>query len=303
MNTWTVLISVALLLVFNVAFSQAITYKRTDEGIVMKEKGKAVLFYQVKPKTVDGKYERSGYVHPLYSLNGTVLTEDMPEDHPYHRGIFWAWHQIIVNDKSVADGWTSENISFVPENVRVERSGKSCTIRSKLVWRVKDSANGSDTNVIDESAKITVRPATGNYRVIDFEIVLKPLMDNVKLGGSDDAKGYGGFCMRIKLPDDIRFISGDKDVTPADTALEAGPWMNFKMSDGGIILMGHRDGGERSSFPWILRKSKSMQNVPYPGRTPVKVAGEGLHLHYRVVVHNNHITDDEINTLYKDFKK
>jgi hypothetical protein len=238
----------------------------------------------------------------LYSLNGTVLTEDMPEDHPYHRGIFWAWHQVIVNDKSVADGWTSENISFVPGNVQVERAGKSSMIRSKLVWRVKDSANGG-MNIIEESATISVRPATRNYRVIDFDILLKPLVDDVKLGGSDDAKGYGGFCMRIKLPDNIRFISGGRDVTPAETAVEAGPWMNFRRSDGGIILMGYRTGEKSGSFPWILRKSKSMQNVPYPGRTPVKVPREGLHLNYRVVVHNNRITDDEINTLHKDFKK
>lgn len=191
MNTWIVLITVALLLVFNVACSQAFSI-RTDEGIEIKENGKPVLFYQVKPKSVNGKYARSGYVHPLYGLNGTVLTEDMPEDHLYHRGIFWAWHQVLVNDKSIADGWTSENISFVPVDVQVKRSGKSSIIRSKLVWRVKDSANG-DISVIDESAKISIRSATSNYRVIDFDILLKPLVDDIKIGGSDDAKATEDF--------------------------------------------------------------------------------------------------------------
>lgn len=109
--------------------------------------------------------------------------------------------------------------------------------------------------------------------------------------------------MRIRLPENIRFISEGRDITPADTAVEGGPWMNFKDADGGIILIAYKSNEEQDSFPWILRKSKSMQNVPYPGRTPVKVPRDGLHLNYRIVVHNNHITDDEINKLYKDFKK
>jgi hypothetical protein len=52
------------------------------------EQGRKVLFYQEQPKSVDGKYERAGYVHPLYSLNEKVLTDDSPADHPFHREFF-----------------------------------------------------------------------------------------------------------------------------------------------------------------------------------------------------------------------
>src|SRR5689334_16206041 len=87
---------------------------RSDEGIELQERGTKVLFFQVKPKYVDGKYERAGYIHPLYSLKGNSITDDSPKDHPYHRGIFWAWHQLLLNDFSLGDGWVSQNISYLP---------------------------------------------------------------------------------------------------------------------------------------------------------------------------------------------
>ena len=39
-------------------------------------------------KGIDPKQTRSCYIHPLYSLDGKVLTEDFPEDHLHHHGIF-----------------------------------------------------------------------------------------------------------------------------------------------------------------------------------------------------------------------
>src|SRR5699024_3188858 len=38
---------------------------------------------------------RSNYIHPLYGLEGEMLTRDWPEGaHPHHRGIFWAWPEV-----------------------------------------------------------------------------------------------------------------------------------------------------------------------------------------------------------------
>jgi hypothetical protein len=37
---------------------------RTDEGVEIFENGKKVLFYQQQPKSLNGEYERGGYLHP-----------------------------------------------------------------------------------------------------------------------------------------------------------------------------------------------------------------------------------------------
>src|SRR5688572_21483736 len=84
----------AVLLLSTRLYSQNFVVTKSVEGFEILQQGKKVLFYQQQPKSLGGKYERAGYVHPLYSLKGEILTEDFPDDHPFHHGIFWAWHQI-----------------------------------------------------------------------------------------------------------------------------------------------------------------------------------------------------------------
>lgn len=43
---------------------------------------------------------RSDYIHPLYGLNGEVLTRDWSVDHPHHRGIYWAWPEVVARKQS-----------------------------------------------------------------------------------------------------------------------------------------------------------------------------------------------------------
>ncbi len=288
---------------FAKGYSQNFKSSQSIEGIEISEQGKKVLFYQQRPKALDGKYERGGYVHPLYSLNEKILTEDFPEDHPYHHGIFWAWHQILVNEKSIGDGWVYENVSWRPGSIKVKTKKKFATIESELTWNSK--LNDKSTDIIKENTSIKVYKSTGNYRIIDFEIHISALVDSLKLGGSDDAKGYGGFCLRLKLPADISFVSNDSTVSPQETAVVAGPWMDFSGSfegaslpkTGVAVFCDQRLTGKQ---PWILRKEKSMQNVPYPGRTPLSLSREGWRLKYRVIIHNG-LSKDELSDLYRQY--
>ena len=295
--------SFAVLLTLQV-FAQKFIAVKTQEGVELQENGKKVLFYQMKQKTIDGKYTRAGYIHPLYSLNGSGLTDDGPKDHPYHRGVFWAWHQIIVKNKQIAEGWVPENISWLPTSVKVNRNKKAATLNAEVLWR--STIEKIPTDIIKEKTIIKVYPATTQYRILDFDIRLKPLVDSLQLGGSNDEKGYGGFCLRLKLPQDITFVSQNKIITPQDTAVTAGPWMDItgsfegsSLPKSGVLVFAN---ATFSYQPWILRRVTSMQNVPYPGKTPVVVPKGGLELKYRVIVHNGYMTNEEIEKLYKDYK-
>jgi len=294
------------ILITTIVNGQHFTTIKSDEGIEILENHKKVLFYQVRPKSVDGKYERAGFIHPLYSLNEESLTEDMPKDHPYHRGIFWAWHQIIWNNKQIADGWISENISWAPSKMTVQKKKKSITLQSEMLWKsvLNDSIS---TPIVKEHTKISVHPSTSQYRIIDFDIQLFALKDNLRIGGSDDQKGYGGFCLRLKLPEDISFVSGDTELTPLETAVHAGPWMNFSGSfDGkdsrkiGIAVFCDNTNPGRLQ-EWILRKKESMQNVVYPGRRPTLVSKNGLKLRYRLVIHDTNIERSDLEKLYREY--
>jgi hypothetical protein len=288
------------------AFAQHFVTTKTHEGIEISENGKKVLFYQQLPKSLNGKYARGGYVSPLYSLNEKVLTEDFPADHPYHHGIFWAWHQVILNNKSIADGWTYENLSWKPIKLRIENKRKSITLHSEMIWQ-SVLENNKLTDIIKENTAITVRASSEKYRVIDFDILLSALVDSLQLGGSDDAKGYGGFCLRLKLPGDIAFSSDGSAIEPKETAVKAGPWMDFTGSFDGAsfpkngIAVFCKEPAQEDSQPWILRKEGSMQNIPFPGRMPVTLTRKGWRLQYRLIIHNGKMSNDDLRKLYQDY--
>jgi hypothetical protein len=277
---------------------------RTAEGIEIQEAGSKVLFYQSRPKSLNGKYERANYIHPLYSLDGNVLTEDFPEDHPHHRGIFWAWHQMLIANKPAGDGWSCENVFWDVRDTKVAEKENSITLENEVVWK-SDKGGPGQIPVVKENSNITVWQANDRYRIIDFDIKLVALVDSLKIGGSDDAKGYSGFSVRFKLPKDIRFVAENKEVTAQELGIEAGPWMDFEGSfDGagqptsGVAVFCHPSNPGHPQ-PWILRSEKSMQNPAYPGRVPVSMTREGWHFRYRMVVHKNDVNTEEIKELYK----
>ncbi|MDH3244921.1 MAG: ThuA domain-containing protein [Saprospiraceae bacterium] len=69
----------------------------TDDGskVALALEGKDILAYQYAkakvPEGVDPVYSRGGFIHPLWSPNGEVLTRIQPPDHYHHYGIWNPW--------------------------------------------------------------------------------------------------------------------------------------------------------------------------------------------------------------------
>ncbi|MBW3545710.1 MAG: PmoA family protein, partial [Bacteroidetes bacterium] len=190
------------------AYGQTLTAEYTRDGVWMNERGRKVLFYQAKTKSKDGKYPRANYVHPLYGLDGTELTEDFPEDHLHHRGIFWTWHQVIIGEKSIGDAWECRDFEW--EVVKLDHhwgDEGQLSLRTTTFWKSSQwrNASGEEEPFLVEKTRISIHPTVKNYRIIDFEISLLALVPELKIGGSDDEKGYGGFSVRMKTPEDISF--------------------------------------------------------------------------------------------------
>jgi hypothetical protein len=277
-----------------------------DEGIEITEGSSPMLFYQIKPKSLNGKFERAGYIHPLYSLGGNIMTEDFPDDHPHHHGIYSAWHQIMINDKQIGDGWTGDNITWEVTNARLEKSKDLITIRSDVLWK-SASGSGAQLPIVKEDLRITVHASTPGYRVIDYDFRLAALVDSLKIGGSDDEKGYGGFSLRLKLPKDIRFIANEGEVQPQVLSVDAGPWMNFRGSfDGydsaasGVVVLCHPS-NPGSPEQWILRKENSMQNPAFPGRVPVALDKAGLSFRYRMILYKDLVDEKLIREMFERY--
>jgi len=76
--------------------------------LLLTDHGKNVLQYNFKtvypPDGVDTIYKRSGFIHPLWSPDGNVLTRINPPDHRHHVGIWNLWTEVSFEGKDV-DFW------------------------------------------------------------------------------------------------------------------------------------------------------------------------------------------------------
>lgn len=281
------------------------TITETDQEIELIEDSISVFIYQKKPKTLTGEYVCNNYIHPLFNLNGDVMTEEFPPDHPYHRGVFWAWHQLYADGKRLGDGWTNDSITQEVVSIRYDKTPDMARFKSDVLWRSLVYGNGKP--FMNEKTTITVHKRDSSFRKIDFDIRLIATVKGLQIGGSADKKGYGGFCVRLRLPDDLIFTSEIGPVTPQELQIKAGPWMDFSgrfditplMS--GITILCHPTMPDYPE-PWILRQKGSMQNVVFPGSERIDVPmNKPVVLHYRLIVHQGNAASLNIPALMEEY--
>ena len=288
-------------------FNETFVFEKTPQGVALYENKQPVFFYQKEPKTPDGVNYFNNYLHPLFSLEGDTLTEEFPSDHPYHRGIFWAWHQLYVNDESIGDGWIMDNISQDVVDLKTKVNKSSAQLSLRVLW--KSSLFQHDQPFVREHTTIIVHHLKSGIRAIDFEIDLRALVPGVSIGGANDEKGYGGFCARIKLPENMLFTSEKGQVVPQTLQIKAGSWMDFSAPFGkhgeinGLTVLCHPS---TPNYPesWILRNKSSMQNIVFPGKIRTELTvDKSTVLHYRVIVHNGSSKDVDIQEIKAEYEK
>ena len=282
---------------------------RTDDYLLVKQNETSVLRYQILPRSQDGQYARNNYVD-LFNLQGFEITEDFPADHPHHRGVFWAWHQVIVGNKHLGDSWECRDFNWNSKQVTTSERKGDLLLKTLTHWSSPDyvDAQGSEIPVVLEETNVHVHKTKNSARIIDFHITINPLVDELRLGGSQNDKGYGGFSPRIALPTDIKFWSTGGQVTPQRIAIEAGPWINMEgtfhekdKAPSSIAIICHP---LNPVYPdqWILRNKGSMQNAAYPGQYPVAITkSKPLELRYRIVIQDDGHHPKRINRLSKQF--
>lgn len=85
-----------------------ITHLKSDGNLLISRKDKPLLNYRFgvtkAPKDIDSLYQKSGFIHPLWSPNGTILSRVQPPDHIHHYGLWGPWAKTKIDDRSV-DFW------------------------------------------------------------------------------------------------------------------------------------------------------------------------------------------------------
>ena len=287
-----------------------VTVKQNDEGFEISEEGQPVLFYQIKAKAKDGKFKRANYVHPLYSLDGEIISEDFPKDHLHHRGVFWAWHTLTVNGKYAGDNWVCDDFDWDLQEARAVKAMENVAgVKTRWLWKSPKvvDGNGKMKPMVEEVTTVRVGARREHYRLVDFEIRLKALLDEVRMAGSLDEKGYGGFSVRMNRPKDMIFTGDVGVVKPQRLPLVGGEWMDMSGSltakgKSGLTILCH------PSLPgfsqkWLLRMG-AQQNPQWPGNQPFLLPkGKEIILRYRLVIHDDQLKMEDITNLQGEYAK
>jgi hypothetical protein len=101
---------VTLELTFEAAATPAgpLTATVDETAITLRYNNKSILCYQHAlhpvPEGVDPIFRRSGFIHPLYTPDGLVVTCIQPRDHYHHYGIWNPWTVTQIDGREV-DFW------------------------------------------------------------------------------------------------------------------------------------------------------------------------------------------------------
>jgi hypothetical protein len=134
---------------------------------------------------------RSDYIHPLYGPAGEVLTLDWAVDHPHHRGIYWAWPEVMLGDQT-GDLHALQRVFARPVGKVIASNGAdAASIEAESDWMWEDT-----TAIVHEKVQLRAHKAGPNGRRIDVTLTFAALVDGVTLARRGTDK-YGGLNTRL----------------------------------------------------------------------------------------------------------
>ena len=294
------------LLLADMVYGAGFSVSEFPDRVEVTEDEIPVFTYNIK-NPFPGRYKsRAHYFHPVYDLQGDVISVDFPLDHRHHHGIFWAWSRIVIDGKEIADSWHCQGFTWLVSNVVTTIEKDSVKITMKVLWQSENyrDEQGIPIAIMEENTTVTVHSRDEVGRKIDFDIAIKPLISGVSIGGSNDHKGYGGFSWRFKLPSDLAFADEAGGVLPKSGPVRRSRWMTttgtFNAGLTSVSVLTH-PGSSGFPQPWILRKQRAMQNAVFPGSSlHALVLGEPVLLKHRMILHSGSVAD-EMEGLWKRY--
>lgn len=261
------------------------------------------------PKDVNQLYARSGFIHPLWSPSGQVLTQIHPPDHLHHMGLWMPWTKTEFEGRKV-DFW---NLGEGEGTVRFVKfasatSGPVFGGFRAIQEHVDFTAPGGEKVALNEEWDVRVWNVVGGdegYRVVDFTTTQRCASSSaLKLL----SYRYGGFCFRgieeWNRENSEYLTSEGKGRKDGHTT--RAKWCNVygtgEKGPAGIVFMSHPDNHEHPEPMRIWSSGQVFFNFcPIQKADWTLEPGNDYVLKYRLFVYDGTITAKEAERLWQDF--
>lgn len=235
---------------------------------------------------------RSNYIHPLYGLEGEMLTRDWPAGgHPHHRAIFWAWPEVEYGTER-GDIYALQKV-FARPTGKIEIIGGPvfAQIVAENLWMWEDTEP-----IVREQVAIRVYRATTASRIIDLAIKLDAMKDSITIA-TRNTDSYGGLNLRMMTPvsQEISYFTDEADAEPCRAWSDFNGIFEGAESTSGLMVLQHQ-GNPDYPGDWVEYPDLAWVQPTFPAsgtRYPLSKK-KSLILRYRLIIHAGGTPDDDV---------
>lgn len=179
--------------------------EETASALTIRQSGKLILSYRKQsppvPDGIDPIYQRSGFLDPVSSPTGQIVTESFPLDHPHQHGIFTAWVKTTWHDREI-DFW---NLAGGTGRVLHQRIINTFAEDGRIGFEADLTHRAEKEPVVDilrERWRITAFATDGSYHGFDLQTTQFALTDKPLI---IQKYHYGGVAFRGR----VRWLTAD----------------------------------------------------------------------------------------------
>ena len=293
-----------------------------DNGtsLILSDDKKRVLAYQYEeakvPEGVDHIYSRGGFIHPLWSPNGEVLTRIQPPDHYHHYGIWNPWTRTEFEGEEIdfwnlAKGRATVEVAVRPVGITGDIYGEIASTHSHIVKA--DSIHMDDRVALRENWKIRAWHTDPDRKIglVDVYSQLHCATSNPLIIKEYRYQGFG-FRARSNWDDQTATLQTSEGLDKATGNASRARWCKIQgptaSGVSGIIFMTHP---ANFNFPepiriWPVGTNEGKENVffnfnPAQDRDWKLEPGNGYGLRYRMLVFDGEIDSLTTENFWSDF--
>jgi Family of unknown function (DUF6807) len=272
-----------------------------------------LLEYQAEPgelprDNIKPIFQRGGYLHPIYTLGGKIVTDDYPPNHIHHHGVWWAWTHTEFEGRS-PDFWNMGDGKGRVEFVALDDSW-SGPVHAGFVARHRfiDLTAPKPVNALNETWEVRVYHQTAREPFWIFDLASTQECATANALKLPEYR-YGGVGFRGNWAwngeDKTDFLTseGETDRIKGNTA--RGRWCDLCGAvDGeraGIAILGHPD-NFRAPQPMRLHPTEPFFCFAPQQTGGMEIApGKPYVSRYRFVVHDGRPNPALLERLWNDY--
>lgn len=293
---------------------------REHGTILFQQFGKNILCYQFEeaqvPAGATELYRRGGFIHPLWSPKGEVLTRIQPPDHYHHYGIWNPWTSTTFEGRDL-DFWNlykGQGTVKVPVRPTFQAGPVFAELSSRHEHIDLTAPDPSGAKAaLDEEWKIRIwdSGSIDGPRLIDFRSTLYCATDSIF---TINAYRYQGFSIRAteKWNDETARLLTSEGKDKSNGNGTRARWCDVSgvsdFGNSGILFMTHP---QNYNFPeqvriWPTGMNEGKENVyfnfnPAQEQDWVLYPRKAYTLNYRMLVYDGELSTDAMEKYWQDY--